>query len=297
MRAVFHFDEERARNTPCRFLAVLCFSALCLSACYSQLQRLPGPLPPLKPPPEEPPVSAIEALVQRHSDPVWIRRPGALDDYPLPYYRKRERVTAGTIVRTGYGGRAELIWPGDASNVVLFDNGAVRITNPETDEVLVEFLSVSRCLLHLTPEDRVVLPGGSVLRGDSVHPSGPFLLEEFDFQYLRLTNQTKLSALLRYREAEVELVPGESVDLPRLGDTAPRSDHPASEELLGGRIRIVGRVQPSVGQGVVRLRATRPTEIFAQGIKVRLAPEEEVFLEELSSTGEFPTDDTPGKDS
>lgn len=189
-----------------------------------------------------------------------------------------------------------MIWPGDASNVVLFDNGAVRITNPETDEVLLEFLAVSRCLLHLTPEDRVVLPGGSLLRGDAVQPSGPFLLEKLGAQCLRLTNQSKLSALLRYREAEVELVPGESVDLPRLQDTAPRSDHPASEQLLGGRIRIVGRVQPFVGQGVVRLDATRPTEIFSQGIRIRLAPEEEVLLGGLSTTGEFPTDDPPGND-
>ena len=129
-------------------LAVLFHVALMGSACIQELQRLPGPLPPLEqpeplrdvPPPAD--VSTLEALVQRHSDPVWIRRPGALDGYPLPFYRKRERVTAGTVVRTGYGGRAELIWPGDASNVVLFDHGVVLVANPELDEMLVEFLTL-----------------------------------------------------------------------------------------------------------------------------------------------------------
>ncbi len=217
-----------------------------LSACLQRIQRVPGPLPPLgEETPVGPEVSAIEALVQRHSDPVWIRRPNALDDYPLPFYRKRERVTAGTVIRTGFGGRAELIWPGDASNIVLFDHGAVRVANPETDDMLVQFLAVSRSLIYLTPEDRVLLPGGSILRGDPGEPSGPFQLEKINPQYLRLTNQTKRPALLQYREAEIELGPGESIDLPRLSDTSPRSPHPAIEELLGGKVRIVGRVEPT----------------------------------------------------
>jgi len=264
------------------------------SACIQELQRLPGPLPPLEqpeplrdvPPPAD--VSTLEALVQRHSDPVWIRRPGALDGYPLPFYRKRERVTAGTVVRTGYGGRAELIWPGDASNVVLFDHGVVLVANPELDEMLVEFLTVTRALIHLTPEDRVLLPGGSVLRGDPVEPSGPFQLEHFSPEYLRLINQTKRPARLLYRESEIELGPGESIDLPRLSDTAPRPPHPAREELQGGKFSIVGRVEPRIEGGSVRLKAVRPSEVSAQGIQVRLAPSDEVRFQELSPVDEFP---------
>ena len=291
----------RKRRTPGLALSLLAgLTALVSAGCIQRVQRLPGPLPPLEDPdgPSEPPalndVSTLEALVQRHSDPVWIRRPAALDDYPLPFYRKRERVTAGTVVRTGYGGRAELIWPGDASNVVLFDHGAVRVANPETDEMLVEFLSVTRCLIHLTPEDRVLLPGGSVLRGDPVEPSGPYQLEHFDPQYLRLTNQTKRPAQLIYREAEIELGPGESIDLPRLGDTAPRPPHPAQEELQGGKVSIVGRVEPHTDAGSIRMKAVRPSEVFSQGVRVRLAPDEQVTFQELSPPSEFPEKAPPG---
>ena len=293
-----HLPADRGRARGLTRSGLAGFSAWLLlarlsSGCIQRLQRLPGPLPPLEPreAPLDPPineVSTLEALVQRHSDPVWIRRPGALDDYPLPFYRKRERVTAGTIVRTGYGGRAELIWPGDASNVVLFDHGAVRVANPETDEMLVEFLMVSQALIHLTPEDRVLLPGGCVLRGDPVEPAGPYQLEHFSPQYLRLVNQTKRPARLEYRESEIELAPGESIDLPRLTDTAPRPPHPAQEELQGGKVSIVGRVEPRMAQGAVHLKAVRPSEVSAQGIRVRLAPSEEVRFQELSPAEEFP---------
>ena len=272
--------------------AALLTGAFLAGGCLQGIQRVPGPLPPLgggAPAEDGGPgapgalaeLATVEALVQRHSDPVWVRRPGALDGYALPFYRKRERVEAGTVVRTGHGGQVEVLWPGDASNVVLFDHGALRIANPETEDLLCEFLSVSHSLLNLTPEDRVLLPGGSILRGDPQKPSGPFLLEHFDEQYLRVTNQTKEPALLSYREAEIELRAGESIDLPRLRDTTPRPPHPAAEELAGGKVRIIGRVEPTLGEGAIRLKALRPSEVFSQGQRVRLAPDEEVVFEEL----------------
>lgn len=270
---------------------------LALSACFVRTQRVPGPLPPLRELPDQLPPTALEALVQRHSDPVWVRRPGALDDYPLPFYRKRERVASGTVIRTGYGGRAEILWPGDATSVVLFDQGAVRIGDPELDEALVTFLGVTRALLALTPEDRVVLPGGSLLRGDPVAPAGPFLLERFDSDYLRLTNQTKRPALLAYRDAEVELSPGESIDLPLLPDTAPRPADPAAErlEMAGRRLQILGRVAPRARGGAVLLRAERPSVVESRGTQVRLAPGEEAVFAGLSPAPEFPEEAPEGE--
>ena len=281
------------RSEPSR-QRLLALSVLLLCAgCYIRTQRVPGPIPPLQELPDQIPPAALEALVQRHSDPVYIRRPSAIDDYPLPFFRKRERVAAGTVVRAGYGGRAELIWPGDASSVLLFDEGAVRIGNPELDEPLIEFLSVSRSLLLLTPEDRIVLPGGSVLRGDTVAPSGPFLLDRFAADFLRLTNQSKRPALLGYRDLEVEIAPGESIDLPLLEDTSPQPPNPAAERLEVGdrRLEILGRVQPVPNGNAVLLRAERPSVVNSRGTQVRLAPGEEAVFMGLRPVNDFPREE------
>ncbi|NOT32494.1 MAG: hypothetical protein HOP15_18770, partial [Planctomycetes bacterium] len=100
-------------------LALLPWVAGCLQG-YPQ--RLPGPLvlpeAALEPSPSPTAgASAVAVTVQRNSDPVWVRRPGARGDYALPFHRKRERVPLGTLVRTGAGGRAELLWSPDATSL------------------------------------------------------------------------------------------------------------------------------------------------------------------------------------
>src|SRR5206468_1725093 len=98
-----------------------------LGACLEAYpQRLPGPL---VLPAESPPAASTSAAVavkqavtvQRESDPVWVRRPLERGDSELPFYQKRERVPVGTLVRTGAGGRAELLWSPDATALSLFD--------------------------------------------------------------------------------------------------------------------------------------------------------------------------------
>ena len=44
--------------------------------------------------------------------------PSERGDYALPFYRKRERVPLGTLVRCGSGGRVELLWSPVASTVL-----------------------------------------------------------------------------------------------------------------------------------------------------------------------------------
>ena len=71
--------------------------------CFRYPQRWPGPLPLAQEPVTAeltgaPPARA--ATVQRDSDPVWVRRPGARDDYPLPFYDKREHLEVGALSLT-----------------------------------------------------------------------------------------------------------------------------------------------------------------------------------------------------
>lgn len=258
--------------------------ALWIGAC-SSIQRVPGPLN--LPPPEEtpaPPTDGPEAIVVRHASPVWIYRPGATAGYSLPYHRKRERIVAGSGVRVGWGGRAELVWAGDATSVVLFEEARVDFGDPSRDEPLLAFTEVTRAQLTLTPEDRVILLGGAELRGDPVQPSGPFLLERIEIDLLRATNQSKFRGRLLFRDAVLELAPGDSIDLPILSlGTAPYELDPGLSQLsLGGvELDVVGNVERSVGDGAVRLKARGLSEVSGQGVQLRLARDDEAVFSTL----------------
>jgi len=265
------------------------------AACQSNTQRLAGPLPL----PEEPEyehtdrVRAPRAVLHRHSDPVWLRPPGAPDDFPLPFYRKRERVAVGAGVRTGYGGRAELLWLDDASSMTLFDECHVVLGDPEIDEPLVRFLEVSRALLTLTPEDRIGLPGGAILRGDPIEPSGPFHLERWAPEYLRLTNQSKRPALISFREADLELAPGDSLEFPWLEDSSPRVTDPALLHLTAEGIEFdfLGKVERSNEAGGVVVRALSPSQVSSLGVEVGLGAGEEAVFSHLTREPERPSAD------
>jgi hypothetical protein len=61
--------------------------------------------------------------VIRHAGPVKVRRPGAPDGYALTFYDKRARLDPGGALIVGADGRAELLWAGEATSIVLFDRG------------------------------------------------------------------------------------------------------------------------------------------------------------------------------
>jgi hypothetical protein len=267
------------------FLASLtaCLS-LGLAAC-SNIQLVPGPLD--LPPPHEvetQPTDGPQTIVVRHASPVWIYRPGATAGYPLPFYRKRERVTSGSAVRVGWGGRAELVWPGDATSIVMFEETRVDLGDPSRDQALVVFNEVTRAQLILTPEDRIILVGGAELRGDPVQPSGPFLLDRIGLDLLRVTNQSKFRGRLLYRDAVLELAPGDSIDVPVLSiGSAPYEVDPGLTRVASGGIEleVLGNVDPSPGTNAVHLKALGLSEVSAQGIQIRLARDEEAVFASL----------------
>ncbi len=270
-------------------LALACAAGA--SACFSLEQRVPGPLP-LASEPETPaaPVEGAQgvALVQRDSDPVYVRRAGERGEVLLPFFRKRERLTAGAGVRTGARGRAEILWAPDASTLVLFDEARVTLGDPEQDEPMVHMYSVTRALLLVTPEDLVELPGGALLRGDPSENSGPILLERVPVEILRTTNQTKHTLRIDYRDLSLELGPGESIDLPDLppnmGGSAPVHSASQPEQVLVGglALELAGRVERSEDARGVELVAAEPAVIRGLGVEIQLSGGETVRLSGLS---------------
>jgi hypothetical protein len=253
--------------------------ALGLLACVNAYpQRVPPPLflPEGAEVPEQPvPTSGTGVTVQRDSDPVWVRRPGERGDQALPFYNKRERVPLGTLVRTGAGGRAEVLWAPDATSLALFDECRVSLGDPARDEPTLRVHSVTRALLVLTPEDRIELMGGAQLAGDPAMLTGTMLLERAPGSILRVTNQSKLLVTIAFRTERLELGPGESIDLPVLSDGTepwPEEDEPQRLELPGLSVAIHGRVEREDLEDGIRLTATEAARVRAFGVEARLEP-------------------------
>ncbi|MSR63273.1 MAG: hypothetical protein EXS08_12595 [Planctomycetes bacterium] len=262
-------------------------AAAALCACLSgNAQRLPGPLLlPTEPAALSAAPSGVPAVtVQRDSDPVWVRRPGERGDVELPFYKKRERLASGTLVRTGAGGRAELLWSPDATALVLFDEGRLTLGDVERGEPLVRFHSLTHALLTLTPEDRIELLGGARLSGDASEPTGPILLECVPGAILRVTNQSKRSAQIAFRDARLELGPGESIDVPVLasGGAPLDSSEPQRLEVFGQPVLVQGRTERSDEADGVRLTALEPTRVHGFGIEAVLEAQQSLRFSGLA---------------
>ncbi len=251
----------------------------CLAGCQGLRggQRAPAPMPLREaddlPPPDPAPGEGPTTLVTRHADPVEVRRPGALDVFPLRFWDKTLPVAAGSEVHTRGGGRAELSWEGDATTVVLSDAGALRVGDPQEGEPLVRFLDVTHARMTLTPEDVIGLPGGAELRGDDETVAGPFVLRRVSYELVRLTNQSRRNGLLRYRDVAVELGPGETVDLPLVGGgSAPLGDgrEPSALERGGLRLAVVGAVEALAGERTAQVDAVEDARLEALGVQVSL---------------------------
>ncbi len=264
-----------------RFLTPLLAPLLFAACIQTYPQRLPGPLfvPADAGPGTAPPAAAQggpTVTVQRDSDPVWVRFPGERGERALQFHAKRERVPLGTLVRTGAGGRAEILWSPDATSLALFDETRATLGDPSRDEPLVSFHAVARALLVLTPEDRIEILGGARLAGDALETTGPILLEEIPGGLLRVCNQSKRLVSLAYRDERLELGPGESLDLPVLaGGAAPAGATPEPQrfEVAGIPVALQGRVERrDQGMGV-SLTALEPARVQALGVEVRLPPD------------------------
>lgn len=266
---------------------LLCLAALCLAACTNP-QRIAEPI---WLPGDEVPTGRLAAdpvaTVQRHSDPVDVQRPGAPDGYRMSYHEKRARLRSGAAVIVGPGGRAELLWEGDASSVVLFGDAVCVVGDPSRDEPMVRLERLLGVQLRLTPEDRVILPGGAELRAVTSEAVGPFRLEMHRDHIVRLRNQSKVFCAVRYRGDLLELAPGDRVDLPVLAaGTAPLENR--GEAILtrvgDHLIESSGRIEPVPLATGVRVRALEEGWVTIGGVEVRLTADEEVVFSGLGAS-------------
>lgn len=280
---------------------LLALSCAPLSGCiwYSG-QTWPGPmeLPSSELPPgdslEHPP-GPEEVSVLRHSDPVRIRPAGSLTGYPLAFYRKRARLTAGGSLVVAPGGRAEILWPSGTS-VLLFGRAIAWIGSPSRGEPLVSFQELSSARLELMPGDRVELLGGGVLAGDS----GPYMVDRQPGEVLRVRNQSDGIVSLAFRDGNFDLDPGQNLRLPLLSSGGrPESIDTDFERVLGPGFSVLARgaleLESGPGGVVARALDDPPGErrLEGLGVVVRLtARSRAVFrnLDDLPLEAGAPTD-------
>jgi hypothetical protein len=254
---------------------------------WGTTQRWPGPmeatvdpLPPgdsqLYPPGPE------DVLVVRHADPVQVRPAGLPSSFPLSFYNKSLRVSSGSAVYSAPGGRVEVIWP-SATSVVLFGRGSGIIGSKSRGEPTFIIRQVERAEVTFKKEDQIELLGGAQM---SAH-SGPFVLDHFRDNILRVRNQSKSAAQIAYREANFVLDPGQVIDLPLLsvGSKPVRKESGLSTLNGGGfRVEYSGQVEVLSKDADVALRALGEHDIYAMGVRVRVERDDEVCFGGLTKT-------------
>lgn len=238
-----------------------------------------------------------EVIVLRHGDPVSVRRPSSTAGFPLAFYNKRLRLGSGGWVLSGTGGRAEVLWPGTASAVQLFDKSSAMIGEPTRAEPI---LTLERCAfarIELAPGDRVALVGGPELVGDALQDSGPFAFETVARDRIAITNNGRNVATILFLDEELRLGPGELLELPILaGGAGPQPPLYGTEELavdetfLGPAPTAQGTLERLPAVGRLALRAEDSARVEALGVSVDLKSGEEVIF---TPTGSRPQVSTP----
>ena len=279
-------------------LAVV-LSAQAFAACagdmrwpYIPTQRPPGPMESvasdlapgssglLLPGPEE-------VLVVRHADPVQLRPAGELSAFPLRFYDKSRRVTAGSWVHSAPGGRAEIIWP-EGDSLVLFGRTTGIVGSPSRGEPLFLFLQVERADISLSREEQIELPGGALL----VARSGPFVVERLRGDVLRVTNQSKESGELAFRDRVFGLDPGQGIDVPLLsigGEPVAPNPGTAIGGEAGFSLEVQGDVQAQAVQHGWRVTAGGGEhEVGALGVRIRLGRDESALMRNLGALSSIP---------
>lgn len=275
-----------------RTLALAATLGMLGTSCFwLRTQRWPKPMEgptgadlPSDPHPHEP--GPEEATVFRHADPVQFRPAGTLAGYPLVFFDKTVRATAGACVIVSAGGRAEVLWPSGAS-IVMFGQAVGWIGSPSRGEPLFEFQDVDRASLDLEAGDHVQLLGGALLFGES----GPYLIERPRADILVLKNQSKSNLTLSYRDSVYELSPGQQVDLPVVSTgTAPQT--PAADARVlaarGFEVEASGELVRADDPDAVELRAGGPASLDGLGVRVRLQAGETAVFRSLGEARERP---------
>ncbi|MBI5362724.1 MAG: hypothetical protein HZA53_06065 [Planctomycetes bacterium] len=262
--------------------------ALLASSCagflrwpWGSTQRVPGPMENAREPlpsgdAETHPPGPEEVLILRHADPVQVRPANLTSSFPLSFYDKDLRVTAGSGVFAAPGGRAEVLWPG-GNSVVLSGRCAGIVGSKSRGEPAFFFRQIERAVIDFKTEDQVELLGGSRLSAKS----GPILLDHVRPDILRVKTQSKAAGEIAFREAVLTLDPGEVVDLPLLaGGGSPLQSDPGLALTQGPGFQVAWSGQVDVGKEteLVRVRALGEHEVRALGLRVRMGRDEEVVF-------------------
>lgn len=257
-----------------------------LSGCFIQTQRYPKPMPGNA---EELPEGASgifqagpeEAYVLRISDPVYLRRPGESSSFPIHFHRKMLQIGAGFWVLSEAGGRAELVF-GSGAQLSVSGNNTIVLGSPSRGEPTVTFLEVENARLTISGNEYVELLGGALLSGEG----GPFVITHERDEVLVLANRSPNASRVRYRDAVIDLEPGETLHMPLLeaGGT-PREAAAGfqTREAAGGRVQLRGALQiVEQDDRHIVIEAEGEHEVRAKGLVLRLDPGDRVELDDLS---------------
>lgn len=257
------------------------------SGCFAQTQRYPtimqpvvDPLPPGTM--DLHPVGPEEVLIVRIADPVHVRRPGEASSYPLYFYSKQSRMSAGTWVFSGAGGRLEVLYPGNSS-IMLYGLCSGVVGSESRGEPIFFFRQLERARIVLQEGQQVRLLAGVVLTADG----GPFVIERPTRDIMRVRNRSSSTGRIAYREEIFHLDPGHVIDLPLLEGLggAPQQADPGFQTMLAGaaplRLRGDLEILPQDPRGT-RIRANGDHELRGLGLRVRLDPGDEILFSDLS---------------
>ncbi len=220
-----------------------------------------------------------EVLVLRHADPVKVRPTGLSAGYPLTFYRKSVRVHAGSEVSSAPGGRIEVLWP-NGNSIVLFDGGTGVVGSPSKGQSSFLFLGCERARIDLKEADQIELLSGARLSAST----GPFVLERTREDVLRVSNQSKGTGEVLFRDAAIRLDPGQEVELALLSAGGKPMQVDTGQKQIEGAgytVRWSGSVDAAREGDSVRARALGENEIQANGVHVRLEKDETVRFEGL----------------
>jgi hypothetical protein len=277
----------KRRAAICAALAAV----LTLGGCAArETQRWPGPMratqSPLPPgDAQNHPAGPEEVSVLRHADPVQVRPAGALRGYPLSFFDKRARLTAGGAVVLSPGGRAEVLWP-DGASVMVAGETIGWVGSPSRGEPLFEFQELDRARIELREGAEVRLLGGAILSG----ASGPYLLHHDADETLAIQNQSKAPLSISFREERIELAPGQTLKVPLLSSGgAPFGEDAEFARFQGPgfALRMVGEPAcTEVGERVeIQAAAERDADIRTFGVRVKLPAGERATFSLLSGAG------------
>ncbi len=199
--------------------------------------------------------------------------------FPMRHHDKERRVNSGTWVFTAPGGRAEVLWP-DGASIVMFGRGAGFVGSPTRGEPTFRLLEGERATIAPVSGARFELMGGSILEA----PTGPYKVVLVGGDTVRVTNQSKASGEIWYREEILRLDPGQTVDLPLLdGGCAPIADVPPEREVrsAGVRARVEGRAVLRAHPAGILVTSAGDHEVRALGIRLVVGEGERALLAQV----------------